>query len=93
MASEAGRYFKERIPEIVQAEGNSPSEHIIKVESSPFLRCLQTAANIATELSIDTVNVNYRVCEVLREGKFPEAQENGGIFETLELNKNRETVS
>lgn len=83
-ASEAGKHFKKRIQE-VQNENKITFDEI-RVESSPFLRCLQTAANIAKELQIGSIKVNYRVCETLWDTEeFEQADANGGIFETLQL--------
>ena len=62
----------------------------VRIESSPFLRCLQTAGQVAEELEINDVHVNYRVCETLWEGveEFENANGlEGGIFGSLEVKK------
>ena len=45
----------------------------IVIESSPFLRAMETAAGIATELGLDEISINYRCSEWLRQEFFPEA--------------------
>ena len=53
------------------------------IETSPFLRCLETAAAIAKELDISRIKVNYRYSEWLKEKFFP----NGSPVKDLEINK------
>ena len=55
----------------------------IVIETSPFLRCLETAAAIAKELDISKIRVNYRYSEWLKEKFFP----NGSPVKDLEINK------
>ena len=47
-ADEAGVHFKKRIAEVQRLYGVTFDE--ILVESSPFLRCLQTASKVAKQL-------------------------------------------
>lgn len=42
------------------------------IESSPFLRSLQTAAAIATEIGIDQISVNYSYSEWLKSKWYPD---------------------
>ena len=58
----------------------------IRVESSPFVRCIQTASQAASVVGQDTVNISYRVCELLTvlEGSFAEVPD-GKVIENLEL--------
>ena len=37
----------------------------ILIESSPFLRCLQTAAAFAKEIGVTEINTNYLASETL----------------------------
>lgn len=45
---------------------------MIIIESSPFVRCLQTAVCIAKELGVEEVRVNYLYCEWLKGKFFPD---------------------
>ena len=40
------------------------------VESSPFLRCLQTASRVAQVLDVPSIHINYRVSESLYDTCF-----------------------
>ena len=55
----------------------------ITIESSPFLRTLQTAAIIAEELGVEEVKVNYKAFEWLNDHQF----KNMAVMETLTLVK------
>ena len=52
------------------------------IESSPFLRCLQTAAAFAKELGITEITTCYRASEFLAEHIFDEQP-----FDKLEITK------
>ena len=43
----------------------------VVIESSPFLRTLETAAAIASEVGVGEITVNYRLFDWLREESFP----------------------
>jgi broad specificity phosphatase PhoE len=54
------------------------------LESSPFLRCLQTAAIIAREIGIQSVHVNYLIGEWMKPAFYPDGDPRGKLFvETL----------
>ena len=78
-ATQAGEYFRQRLAEVQQEFGIVFDE--IRVESSPFLRCLQTASKIAKSLKQENINVEYRVSEVLLG--FDEVE--GDLFDGLNL--------
>ena len=61
-ATLAGAYFQNRLEEIQTEYGVTFDE--IRVDSSPFLRCLQTGAKTAGNLSVP-INIEYRVSEAL----------------------------
>ena len=82
-ASEAGRYFKSQIEAVEREYGITFDE--VRVDTSPFLRCLQTASRIAKEVQLNQIHVNYRVCETINQSYYQRAQAGGGIFPTLEL--------
>ena len=63
-ASEAGEHFKKRIESVQNELGIQFDE--VRVESSPFLRCLQTASRIALQLRVNYISTQYRVCESLK---------------------------
>lgn len=44
----------------------------IIIESSPFVRCIQTAAKIADGLGVEEVRINYLACEHLYARDFSE---------------------
>jgi broad specificity phosphatase PhoE len=44
----------------------------IIIESSPFVRCIQTAAKIADGLGVEEVRINYLACEHLYSRDFKE---------------------
>ena len=46
----------------------------IVIESSPFLRTLETAAGIAHELGVNEITTNYLVGEWLSDHLFPDGQ-------------------
>lgn len=56
-AEATGKYLKAVLEEQKITE--------IIIESSPFIRCLQTASLIAKELGKTQVKVNFLVCELL----------------------------
>ena len=80
-ASEAGLHFKNSI-ENFQREHNITFDEV-RVEASPFLRTLQTGAQIAEQIGSNKVHVNYRTCELLFQDAFSNVT--GGVIETLEL--------
>ena len=41
------------------------------IETSPFLRCMETAAAIAKELNVEEITVNYKWGEIMKYGIFP----------------------
>lgn len=82
-AQRAGAYFKRRIRQ-VSRDQNVNFDEII-VESSPFLKCLQTATAIASVNSIPNVHVQYRVCDTLTKPLFEKVQ--GNVMEELDLKK------
>ena len=85
-ATDAGKHFKQKI-EAVQAEHGITFDEV-RIQSSPFVRCLQTASQLAKELSVNKIDVNYRVCETLYGGSFDEANAlEGGLLANLELKK------
>lgn len=47
------------------------SAEYIFVESSPFLRCLQTAAMICREIGATRIIVNYQLVEYMKAAYFP----------------------
>ena len=51
----------------------------IYIESSPFLRCLQTASRIAEKLRVKKVEVNWLITEHLGDIQFPEADPVPGL--------------
>lgn len=51
------------------------------IESSPFLRALETAAAIAKEIGVNQINTNYLYCEWLKKQFFPD----GSPLENLEI--------
>ena len=57
-ATHTGKYFKDYI------EKEGPFIEI-KLESSPFLRCMMTAAYIAKEMGIEEFRINYVFSEKL----------------------------
>ena len=57
----------------------------MRIESSPFLSCLQTASAIAKANSTSGIHVEYRVSDTLIDHMFKEVQ--GDIFEELDLKK------
>lgn len=90
-ATEAGLHFKNCIDEVQAKYGITFDE--VKIETSPFVRCLQTASKIAKVLDKDQIHVNYRVCEVLYECTFDEAAAlDGGIFQNLEMKTKGPTI-
>ena len=60
-AAHAGTYLKDRMKVIEQEYGIKFDE--VHIETSPFLRCLQTSSRVAQVLSVPNVNVNYLMCE------------------------------
>ena len=44
---------------------------LVVIDSSPFLRCLQTASEIAEIIGIKTIHVNYLACEWLKAKFYP----------------------
>ena len=60
-AFHAGKYVKERLRVIEKEYETKFSE--IRIESSPFLRCLQTGAKVAQALDKGLINVNYHLSE------------------------------
>lgn len=60
-ALHTGKYLKNRIPEIEKKFGIKFDE--ILIETSPWVRTLQTASQIAAALEIDQVKVNYLMSE------------------------------
>ena len=86
-AVQAGNHFKNSLQKVENEYQVKFDE--IRVESSPFLRCLQTAAKVAQVLSVPKINVNYRVSESLYDTCF----DDNDIFDTLELKtKDRKTL-
>lgn len=41
------------------------------IVASPFLRCLQTAAEVAAILGIDRIGIDHGLCEVLQKRNVP----------------------
>ena len=78
-ATQAGNHFKASIHAVEQKYGIKFDEVII--ETSPFLRCLQTASCIASVLSIPKIHVNYRISESLYDTAFDDCN----IFDELEV--------
>ena len=62
-AHKCGQYLREYM--------KSNDYTCVILESSPFLRCMETAAAIAKEIGIDEINVNYRYSEWLKKKFFP----------------------
>ena len=74
--------------------GADASQHTVRIESSPFLRCLQTGSCIAKALNVSGVKVNYRLCEYLSEDKHFKTESGGQVIDQLELRtKGSELVS
>ena len=82
-ATEAAKHFKQRVAAVQKQYGIVYDE--IRIESSPFVRCLQTASRAALALERSLINVNYRVCETLKQKHFEEAHAGVGIFTGLSL--------
>ena len=79
-ASRVGSYFKRRLEAVQKEYGITFNE--VRVESSPFLRCLQTASKTAQELGLP-IHVEYRVCEPLTPVLV--GTHDGDLFESLDL--------
>ena len=60
-AMHAGNYVKKRLKSVEQEYQTKFCE--IKIESSPFLRCLQTGAMVAKALDRSQIQVNYYLSE------------------------------
>ena len=60
-AEQAGIYIKERLTK-VQEEYKIKFDEV-RIETSPFLRCLQTSSRIAKANDISALNVNYLMVE------------------------------
>ena len=57
---------------------------LVVIDSSPFLRCLQTAASIADTIGIKTIHINYLACEWLKGKFYPNGNPIGKLLvETL----------
>ena len=69
-ARETGEFLKAHLEKLVEKEGRDFEEVIIK--TSPFIRCVQTAANIASELDKDIFTVDWGFSEFLGEYLFDE---------------------
>ena len=55
------------------------------IDSSPFLRCIQTASAIADYIGVSTVNINYLACEYLKQEYFPDGDPIGNLLvETMQ---------
>lgn len=50
------------------------------VDSSPFLRCLQTASAIAKKININTIYINYLACEWLKDKFYPAGNPLGNLL-------------
>ena len=81
----AGHYFKERIKAVEKENGINFDE--IRVESSPFLRTLQTAAGVAKAVDLPNVHIEYRVCGYLVHRCYKHVQ--GNIFDGLDVKNNK----
>lgn len=44
---------------------------LVVLDSSPFLRCVQTAAEIAAQVGIGTLHINYLLSEWLKDKFYP----------------------
>ena len=82
-AAEAAKHFKQRVAAVQEQYDIVYDE--VRIESSPFVRCLQTASRAALELERSQIYVNYRICETLWEEHFEEAHAGVGIFTGLNL--------
>lgn len=62
----------------------------IVMQSSPFLRCIQTASQIAQELQIVTeIEIDYLYCEHLTKSNFPEGNPiNNLVYEVSKSDMN-----
>ena len=65
MAQETGEFIKKQMEE--------KNIEKIKIYSSPFLRSMQTAAQVAKVLGIETIEIEYMVSEVLYTYLFEES--------------------
>lgn len=66
-ASEAGRFLKSYIDKLKIEQ----TDISVNVQSSPFVRCLQTAGRICSEISIDEITLNYKFMEHLAGSSYP----------------------
>ena len=57
----------------------------VKIECSPFIRCMETAAAIAKEIGIKRVKINYRCAEWLSDRLYPD----GTPLNKLEISENK----
>jgi broad specificity phosphatase PhoE len=53
---------------------------LVVIDSSPFVRCLQTASAIAEKIGIETIHVNYLACEWLKGKFYPEGNPVGKLL-------------
>lgn len=65
-AAFTGKYLKEYF------EKHNMKFDKIVIESSPFLRCIQTASEVAVALGVDEVSINYLFAEHLHPRDFPD---------------------
>ena len=66
-AEETGRFFKEYMEK-------HPYLDRVKLETSPFMRTMQTAAGIARVLGTPKLELNYTYCEWMSSKLFDEEQ-------------------
>ena len=71
-ATQAGDHFKSCL-EKAEEKYDVKFDEVI-VESSPFLRCLQTASRVARVLEVPNIHINYRVSESLYDTCFDDDQ-------------------
>ena len=71
-ASHAGLYIKDHLQAIEKEYGIKFDE--VQIQSSPFLRCLQTSSRIAQALSIKSIKVDYLMSE---DAGCAESEDNG----------------
>ena len=63
-AHETGKHLLKKIQEL-QAK-------FVVIESSPFVRSMQTAAAIAKEIGVKEIQANFQYCEWLKTNYFPD---------------------
>ena len=74
-AERTGEFFAKYCPKKTSSISTDENFHhgfdTYVIETSPMLRCIQTAAKIASKLGVKKIKINYMATEFLNEGLYP----------------------